>query len=279
MNTKVILLFAILALIIATPIYANFLIEKVDVTISDIQSDGSANVHESIKFIIFGDFESSVYDASINSNNLSVWSNNIGLNQVKIHVNTAKVDVQDFRLRPQPRTKCNPIQGVCHGELILDYLAYPSFNTTTSEIVPGTGLFTIEKYKPRTKRYKLNPASFSFMTTADGNIILDDTTNLIIALPQDSIALDVNPQPTDGSLTLPGKISSLSWNDIVLVKFSLIFDVEDSIDKEVSDFFGTIISTIAETLRSPHGGALVVLLIILIGSYLYIIMSKRRGEK
>ncbi|MDD5171611.1 MAG: hypothetical protein PHF60_01090 [Candidatus ainarchaeum sp.] len=268
----------LILLLLFTMLHAEFLIERVDVSISDIKSDGSANVHESIKFIMYGDYSMSLYDSGIASNDLSFWSTSTGLKDVKFHTNPATVDIRDFRLRPQPRTKCNPIQGTCHGELILDYSAYPNYKANaSSEIEPGTGLFTVEKYKPRTLRYTINPASLSFTTTPEGNIILDDTVFLTIKLPADSVLLDANPQPSD-SIELPAYVDSLSWTDVVLVKFSLIFDVEEGIDKEVSDFFGSIITSVSNTLGSPHGIAVVVLIIILIGSYAYILMSRRRGE-
>lgn len=46
----------ILLLVLASSIHADFLIERVDVTISDISADGSAKVHESIKFVMFGNY-------------------------------------------------------------------------------------------------------------------------------------------------------------------------------------------------------------------------------
>lgn len=264
-------------LLLATVVNAEFVIEQVDVTISDIEDDGSAKVHESIKIIIFGDHSNSVYDSGIANNRLSVWSNNTQLKDVKIHVNPSLVDIRDFRLRPQPRTKCNPIQELCHGELILDYYAYPSFENESAK--PGTGLFTVEKYKPRTKRYTLNPDALSFTLTTENNIVLDDEVYLTVKMPAKSELLDLNPQPGDEELSLPAHVGQLSWNDIVLVKFSLVFDVEDSIDKEVTDFFSNIARGISGTLSSPHGLPLVVLIVLLIGSYLYIMMAKRRGEE
>jgi hypothetical protein len=266
----------VLLLLIAA-VHAQFVIEQVDVTVSDIQSDGSAKVHESIKLIMFGNHSNSVYDSGIAYNRLSVWSNNTGLKDVKIHVNPSLVDIRDFRLRPQPRTKCNPIQELCHGELILDYYAYPSFENETAK--PGTGLFTVEKYKPRTNRYTLNPDALSFTLTTENNIVLDDVVYLTVKMPAHSVLLDINPQPGTEDLDLPLHVDQLSWNDIVLVKFSLIFDVEDSIDKEVTDFFSNIAKGISSTLSSPHGLPLVVLILLLMGSYLYIMMAKRRGEE
>lgn len=271
--------FVLLLLLIVT-IHAEFIIERVDVTISDIKDDGSAKVHESIKFLMFGNYSNSVYDSGITKDELSFWSENTGLKDVKLHINPATVGIRDLRVRPQPRTKCNPIQGICHGELIIDYTAYPSYkDNITKEAEAGTGLFTIDKYKPRTRRYTLNPAALSFTATPEGNIILDEDVHLTVELPSDSIALDINPQPADMNLRLPARVESLTWTDIVLVRFSLVFDVEDSMDKEVSDFFNGIFLGISRALSGPHGLAIVALVVVLIGSFLYIIMAKRRGEE
>jgi hypothetical protein len=270
----------ILLLVLAASIHADFLIERVDVVISDINADGSAKVHESIKFVMFGNYSSSLYDSGISNTELSFWSTNTGLKDVKFHVNPAIVDIRDLRLRPQPRTKCNPIQGICHGELILDYWAFPTYmDNQTFDMEPGTGLFTIEKYKPRTRRYTINPAALSFTTTPEGNIILDDNVYLTINPPDAAKVLDINPQPTDSSIQLPSSIASLTWTDIVLVKFSLVFDEEDSIDKEVTDFFGGIFLGTSRLLGGPQGPAVIALAAVIIGSFLYITMAKRRGEE
>lgn len=266
-------------LLLAAMAHAEFLMEKVEVAISDIRPDGSARVHESIKFLMFGNYSQSVYDSGLTANDLSFWSANVGLKDLKFHVNTGKVDIRDFRLRPQPRTKCNPIQGVCHGELILDYRAYPSYlDNATMEPAPGTGLFTVEKYKPRTRRYTLNPAALSFTTTPEGNIILEDMVYLVVTPPADSVVADANPQPEGLQFSLPAHVDSLSWSDAVLVKFSLVFSVEDSIDKEVADFLSGITVSITRALNSPHGLALVAVVAILGGAYLYVATAKRKGE-
>ncbi|HID72653.1 TPA: hypothetical protein EYP38_01815, partial [Candidatus Micrarchaeota archaeon] len=110
--------FALLLLLSAA--HADFLLERVDVSVSDIQDDGSAKVHESIRFIMIGDYAQALYDSGFSNNDLAFWSAATDLKDVKKHVNPQTGEVKDFRLRPQPRTGCNPIQGTCHGELILD---------------------------------------------------------------------------------------------------------------------------------------------------------------
>jgi hypothetical protein len=270
----------IMLLVLAASIHAEFLTERVDVMISGIGEDGSAKVHESIKFVMYGNYSASLYDSGISNNELAFWSTNIGLKDVKFHLNTAKVDIRDLRLRPQPRTKCNPLQGICHGELILDYRAYPTYidNDTTAP-VPGTGIFTIDKYKPRTRRYTINPSALAFTTTPEGNTILDDNVFLTIMPPEGAKVLDINPQPSGSSYQLPSQIDSLTWSDIVLVKFSLVFDVEDSIDKEVSDFFGGFFRGASRLLGGPQGPAVIVLAAVVIGTFLFITMARRRGEE
>ncbi len=270
---------ALILLLVAALASADFLIDRVDVMVSDIKQDGSAHVHESIQFVMFGNYSNSIYDSGLSSNDLSFWSTNTNLSDARFHVNTAVVDVRDFRLRPQPRTQCNPIQGICHGELILDYLAYPVYDNRSGLPINGTGLFSLDKYKPRTTRYTLNPNALSFTTTPEGTIILNDKQYLTIVMPDHSVTLDANPQPTDAAINLPAYVPSFSWNDIVLVKFSLVFEVEESIDQEVSDFFGGILGWTEQALSGPEGLALLILLAALIGSYVYIIMAKRRGEE
>jgi len=270
----------LILLLVASIASADFMIERVDVTVSDIQGDGSAQVHESIKVVMFGDYSDSVYDSGISTNDLSFWSTNLGLKDVKFHVNPAKVDIRDLRVRPQPRTKCNPIQKICHGELVLDYRAYPTYkDNQTKEPVSGTGLFSVYDYKPRTERFTINPSALSFTTTSEGNVILDKDVYLTIKPPAGSVLLDINPRPEGIDAELPAHIDTLSWTDIVLVKFSLVFDVEEGIDKEVSDFFGGIVGGISSAMSGPQGIALVALVLLVTGSYLYIMMAKRRGEE
>ncbi len=273
-----------LLLLLPCAAHAEFILERVDVAISDIQSDGSVRVTENIKMIITGDHSSALYDSGYSgyyNNDLSFWSTTTELKDVKQHLNPSKVEIKDFRLKPQPRGKCNPVQGLCHGELVLEYSASPSYNRTSETPVPiaGTGLFTVDDYKPRTMRYTLNPEALSFTTTEQGNIILDDRVYLTMKFPPDTTVYDVNPLPRDTELGLPARATELSWNDMILVKFSLVFDVEESLQEEVSDFFLGLAGGFDALVRGPYGLAVIVIAAILIGGYLYINMAKRKREE
>ncbi len=281
MQKRLLILFLLLAfsLSISQSVVADkFLIEKVDVKISNINPDGSVRVHESIKFAMFGDYSISLYDSVVSKSELSLWSNVTGLSDVKFHVNPSKVAIREFRLRPQPRTRCNPIQGICHGELILDYLALPSFTNNSSSPISGTGIFSTYEIKPRTMRYVLNPNSLSFTSTSDGNLILSDNVFLTIAFPDSAELVDLNPAPVDSNIEVPSKIDELTWNDMALVRFSLVFDVEDSIDREIVNFFSRFFENVLRFSTGANGPASIVLILILFGSYLYIQNSKRRGD-
>ncbi len=271
---------ALIAFLLVLSSNAQFYFESTEVTVSNIQKDGSAKVHESIKLIMIGDYAHALYDTGFEKNDLSYWSATTELDEVKLHMNPSKLEIKDLRLRPQPRKKCNPIERICHGELLLDYYIHPLYNQSGEMEVPlkGTGLFGVESYKPRTTRYTINPGALSFTTTEQGNIILNEDVSFTIELPEDSVVLDINPFPEDGETALPARIGRLSWTDAILVKFTLIFDVEESLGEEVSTFFLDIITQISGAVSGPHGFALVVLVVIILGSYAYINASKKKKE-
>jgi hypothetical protein len=255
---------------------ASFEIESVTVTISDIESDGSAKVQESIKFLIKGHFSKVQYDSGFQTkDDLSFWSNATKLKDVTQHVNPAIVRIENFRLQPQPRSGCNPFLDMCHGELLFDYSIKPTYNN--SQLINGTGLFFVDNYKPRTTRHKLNPAALAFTKTEGGNLILDPDVSLVVELPADSKEIAVNPSATTSS-TNNGK-KRLSWSDMVLVQFSLVFEVEESIDKEVTKFFSEVLGNFQTTIRSQHGMSFLALIAILVGSYIYINVSKKKREE
>lgn len=281
---KAALVLALFALLLPDAVQAEFLLESVDVEVSGIQPDGSARVRESIKLIIQGDYSQALYDSGYSgysNNDLSFWSTTTGLKDVKRHINPSTVEMRDFTLTPQPRKKCNPVQGVCHGELILEYSASPTYNTTDGLQVPmqGTGLFTIESYKPRTIRYTLNPEALSFMNTEQGNILLEDNVRFTMKFPSGTQVTKLNPFPEDVDVELPARISELTWEDMVLVKFTLVFDVEESLEKEVSEFFSGFVRAVESGLSGPYGFAIIILAFIIIGGYIYISTAKRKREE
>ncbi|MFH1222631.1 MAG: hypothetical protein V1492_06130 [Candidatus Micrarchaeota archaeon] len=270
------ILFALLLL--ATVAYSEFMLEDVLVSIHDIQPDGSARVTENIKLIITGDQSQAAYDSGFSSNDISFWTSITALPDMKYHVNPAKVSISDLRVRPQPRKKCNPIQGICHGEVVIEYSAKPiSRENANISNFGSSGLFMIDAYKPRTTRYKLDPDALSFLSTPQGDILLAENIHLKLVPPADSVAMDLNPKPDGFTGTLPTKIGELTWSDTILVKFSVIFEVEEPLEKEVSGFFYGILSGFQGALTGQYGWAVIAMIIIIVGGYIYITLEKRSG--
>jgi len=259
---------------------AQFVLESVNVVVSDIQPDGTVNVKENIKLIIQGEYYHELYDTGYSgqaSNDLAFWSSATELKDVKKHINPDKGSITDFTLTPQPRGKCNPVQDICHGELILEYQVHPTYNGTFQET--NTGLFTIENYKPRTTRYKLNIDALSFTTTDQENILLDERVYFRIKLPDGTMVTRLNPIPENEDVDLPARMSELSWTDLVLVNFAVEFDVEDSLQEEVTDFFLGFVQFAEDAVTGPYGFAIIIIFAIIIGGYIYISVAKRRKEE
>ena len=256
-------------LLVSSVSCAEFILQAVDVRITNIQADGSATVRESIKFLIKGEFSKAVYDSGIQTtDDLSVWLNNTRLSEVKQHVNPSIVAINNFRLQPQPRSGCNPFTDTCHGELKFDYSISPVKNE--SEIISGTGLFIVDQYKPRTTRYIMNHNALAFKKTEAGNFILDPEVMLTIEIPQNSGDIMVTPEPNK----ITG--NAYTWSDMVLVRLSVVFEAEESIEKEVSRFFSDFLRSIQKMLASQHGLSFLAIIAILVGSYIYINISKKK---
>ena len=274
MNIKTLILSI---LIITGVIFSDFRLEEVEVTINDIDQMGGAHIQEVITFLTVGDLSHSLYDSGLYNNDLSFWANATQLKQVKFHVNPNKVDIQDFRLRPQPRKSCNSFTNSCRGQLIIDYKVFPLYSNDS--VVNNTGLFFIKNEKPRTITYTVNPHALAFTTTNIGDIIIDKDITLVLSLPRGSIVTELNPFPEQINANLPQQINQLSWTNVILVRFVLSFQVEESLGKEVTDFFSDFIKKIDRLLKGEHGLSIVAITLILVGSYIYLNSLKYKKDR
>ncbi len=256
---------------------AEFLLNEVIVTIYDIKPDGTAKVSESVKLIIKGAESQSDYDNGFSSNDISFWSSVTKVPDVKYHVNPAKVAINDLRVLPQPRKKCNPIQEICHGELLIEYETGPI--KSNGSATPGTGLFNVEQSKPRTTRYTLNPDALSFLTTPQGNILLAENVNLVLRLPEDAVLKELNPRP-EGIPAGQKSVTEIKWRDMILVKLAVVFEVEETLEKEVSGFFYDTYAMFNSMITGEYGWALIAIIAIVVSSYVYITLEqKERGRR
>ena len=74
------------------------------------------------------------------------------------------------------------------------------------------------------------------------------------------------------------RLSELTWEDMVLVKFTVEFEVEESLQKEVSEFFSGFVRAVESGLSGPYGFAIIILAFIIIGGYIYVSTAKRKRE-
>lgn len=273
----------VFALLFLSLAHAEFVFREVEVSISDIKKDGSVHVKESIRFLVIGDYEKALYESGFDKNDLTFWANITGLHDVKLHLDPNRVDIPEteFALRPQPLRECNAALNLCQGQLILEYTAYPHYNRTNDEPLPGTGIFSIEHPKPRVTRYSINHQAFAFARTEQGDLRLGEDVHLVVNLvPGAHIEndADLNPKPNDlQDASFPLQVQRLEWRNLVLVKFTVIFTVEESLDQEVVEFFSEVFKVLEQQLRGEQGIATILIFIILLGGYLYLQKSKRRG--
>ena len=257
--------------------FADFRLEKAEIIVSDIDKEGGARIQEIITFLISGELSYSLYDSGLYNNDLSFWAATTQLTDAKLHLNPNKVDIEDFRLIPQPRKGCNVFANSCRGQLIIEYKALPHYSK--EQRINGTGLFFVKREKPRTTTYRINSEALSFTTTNIGDIIINGGVTLKIIMPKTSTVTELNPFPENVEVKLPQQINELSWTNTILVRFVLAFQVEESLGNEVTAFFTDLSKTVERVIRGEHGLAVILILLILVGGYIYLSSLKYKKEK
>ncbi len=269
-------------MLLLSVLHSAFVLKSVEVTVGDLNKHNIVHVRESIQFLVTSEYEKSLYETGFNRDDLSFWANLTNLKEVKLHLNPAYVDIKDseFALKPQPLKNCNYFTNVCQGELIIDYTAYPYYNATNGVIIPSSGVFTVEFPKPRTTRYSVNPSAFAFSSTDLGDPKLERNIYLSFNLPRGTVIPSdesLNPRPVSLSrAAFPLVTSEISWTDMILVKFTAVFEVEESLDQEVVAFFSDLFQLVGEQIRGNQGIPILLIIFILLGGYFYLQKFKGR---
>ncbi|MBU0586215.1 hypothetical protein KJ780_01755, partial [Candidatus Micrarchaeota archaeon] len=167
------------------------------------------------------------------------------------------------------------VSDVWYAQIILDYEAAPYYAEDGS-ILNSSGLFIMERSKPRTMFYTLNDAALNFFRTPTGNIQLNPNMKLSIVLPSNALLNYVNPIPSNlKTTTFPAKVDGLSWQGLTLTQFSVRYSVEQGLDKEVLEFFSDFQNRMRIGLLSPEGLAALLIAAILAISFFYLRLSRR----
>lgn len=249
---------------------AEFEIKSIDVTVK-MNDDGSAEVKESIQLYLFGAESKSLYLTGMQNNEFSFWSNLLNLPGFRTHTNPLVVDVKDFKIIPQQVAKCSNTYNYCIGEIYFEYKGYPYYNKSSGQIIPGTGFFSFDDYKPRTTKFIVNPNAFSFESTEVEHVqsIGEDTT-LTIILPKGSKVLELSPMPKDlEGINIPtSDYTTFSWSETLLVKFTFVYEYEKGLDDEMVVFFSDTYSSLKTVLFGREGIPMLILIIILVSFYI-----------
>ncbi|MFA5412046.1 MAG: hypothetical protein WC350_01715 [Candidatus Micrarchaeia archaeon] len=265
---------ALFALLLLSLTYAEFTLTAMDVLV-DVNAQGDATVTEKLHYIITSSYHISLYESNLAKTDIGSWGALIGSDEVRSHLDNRVVSVENVVVRPAPTSRCNPLAELCHGELTITYEAKP-YVRADGEEVPGTGIFTVEQYKPRTTRYTLNEGALQFQTSELGDVVLGENERLSFMLPRGAKVAYVNPLPGNTEQTGDGR-QQLSWENEVLAHFSMVFEKEEGLDQEVIGFFIGARSKLYDFLSGPQGLPAIALVLILAGSYLYLQTKQKKA--
>ncbi|VVB58954.1 Uncharacterised protein [Candidatus Anstonella stagnisolia] len=252
----------------------------------NINNDGSSHVEERALIFITTPQSRELYEASRLNNDLSSWRELLGIEEIRQHVSRASVEVARFRFRAEAPERCNSIAGTCFASIVFDYDAIPVQKNDSSR----SGIISTYTYKPRTTRYSLNPQAFSFETSNAGDIILSKQTTLSIAIPQDSQKIFFSRDPDNladktGNVIFDskdnlnyyyGSLRTFNWEGQTLSQFELSFEREESLEKEVLQFFKTAQERVSSLLFSSEGPAILIILAVAAASVIYINHMRKR---
>lgn len=255
-------------------IFAEFQLQNLEVGIT-LNEDGSARVNEKMNLIMFGDYSMRLYESGLNKNTLSAWQDLSNISEIRTHVSAQRASITDIVIRPQPLERSGSGLDIWYGQIIIDYNALPYYDKQ-GFLVENTGMVRMEKFKPRTTRYTFNENALNFQRTDSGNINLDSEYTLSITPPPSAVIEYVNPiTQSMQNVTFPTQSRALSWKGLSLVQFSIVYEVEQSLDKEVTEFFSNLQESMRSSLLSKEGLAAIVLVGIIFFSYIYLRMSRR----
>lgn len=269
-GTASLMLSAFLILLLLGSANAGFVRSYLTVNIA-IDEDGSANVHEELRFYMDTAQSVDLYKISLKAtNSLSGWMSRITLPDVRYHMDSANAKLTDLRIQPANPDTCDYYQNTCYGTFVMEYkVAAPT---------DDKGMVNIKlDEKPRTITYLLNSHVLLFETSLVEESYLPDMTTLEIRIPQGSRVLGVSPKPVEYADvdSVPSDASKFTWHGrLSLTKFQLQYERKESILSEVTNFFTQFQHTVVAWVTSREGTALIgVVAILLVG---YIALQKKK---
>jgi hypothetical protein len=263
----------LLVLLLAATAAADFQLMNLSVNV-DVRSDGTAIVTETVR-LSMDSGSPIIYDTAMTGSDLSSWRTKTKLD-IRFHFNRDVTDISEVSIMAQPRDGCygcvREVCTLCYGTLIIRYKLSPITDKA------GSGLFQMNRFKPRTTNYSINPDALSFEFSSPGNIVLPDNTRLTIRLPDGAVVTSVNPLPegmASTGTTFPlYDATSFSWSGrTTLSNFGLSFQIEEPLSVEVMDFFNSVRDELLSILYSREGLAISFMAVVVVVS---IVLLKRQ---
>ncbi|MFA5107934.1 MAG: hypothetical protein WC492_00155 [Candidatus Micrarchaeia archaeon] len=256
--------------------FADFELRTLTVTIT-MNPDGTAHATEEAVLFITGNQSINLYEDSVVFNDLSSWTTRTGISDLRTHVSRAYVEISDLRVRPQPVSKCNNLAQTCYASLILDY------DITPISLQQG-GIVSANLYKPRTTKYSLRSEVFSFPRTKTDDIILPKGTTLEMILPASASLISFSRVPDNvqdeqsmfrfdsktSSTQYFGTVRVFSWSGQTLSQFTLSYDIEQSLEEEITSFFSYVQTRIFNAFFSQDGIAYILVVATILLSLIWL---------
>ena len=168
-----------------------------------------------------------------------------GFLNITYHINPAKGGLYDITLYPKA-PKCSVLTGRCGAVVILKY--------------KSRDLFIKTHPKPRYYEFSLNPRVWSFERTESGNVIIPPNVKICVYADDDLRIKEVFPPFERGQC----------WGEGIMAGWTLTYEYEEPLEKEISDFFNAFFNRSLRFLTSSEGLSFLFLLSTAVVSFIMI---------
>ncbi|MFH1306748.1 MAG: hypothetical protein ABIH83_03805 [Candidatus Micrarchaeota archaeon] len=258
-------------------LYAEFELRSLTISIT-LNPDGTAHAVEEARLFITGEQSINLYQQSRVFNDLSTWINRTGISDLRTHASRAYVELSELQVRSESVDSCNNIAQTCYATLVLDYDVYPINNQSS-------GIVDMDMYKPRTTKFSLRNEVFAFNRSKTDDIILSQGTSIEITVPDEATRLTFSKVPDNfdeaekelfrfdsktGNNYYVGNMRNFVWSGQTLSQFGMSYEIEQSLEEEITRFFSYLQKKIFDTLFSYAGIAYILATLSILLSFIWL---------
>jgi hypothetical protein len=268
-----------IAILLSAPLFAGFEPRSLEVSIL-LNPDGGAHVSETVSFVTTTQESRDLYESTFKYNQLSDWKERLGIEDIRHHISRAQAEFAGLRIKPHSVEKCNQFTSQCQAALSFDYDVSSSANVT--------GLLVTDNYKPRTTQYSINANALSFDTSKSGDILIDRSAKLILTIPKDAEKIRFSEKPNNLPTDTTGQFEAKDnteyyigpertfyWQDRTLPKFEFSYEIEQTLESEVVQFFKKSQESISQSVFSSEGLASLLIIAVVLASAIYLNRVKK----